>query len=90
MELLKIYLAFSLAGAVVTYWTLVREAAMIYEEITGEKHSTEEMPVIAFIQWVPRAVVIAPLLLFGILTGQITKMRNVIAQEFLKNAGYND
>lgn len=84
------YAAFSLAGAIVTYWTVLRQAGLIYEDVTGKKHSVAEMPVVAFIHWVPRAVVIAPLLLFGILTGQMTKMRNLVAQELLKNAGYND
>ena len=84
------YLAFSLAGGIVTYWTILREAGLIYEEVTGEKHGTRKMPIISFIQWIPRASFLAPLFLFAIITGQTTAMINSIASEWLKDAGYND
>jgi len=89
-EILTIYLAFSLSGGIVTYWTVLREAADLYESIAEEQHNVVKYPIIYFLAWIVKTTLLAPGLAIIVVSNSLDLLRANIVARWLENAGYND
>lgn len=86
-EWLIAYLAFSLAGGITTYLTVLREADRIYQEVTED---TSRLGVFAFITWSLASIVIAPALLLVVLRSKTQELTENIATSWVENVRRDD
>lgn len=89
-EWLKMYLIFAAAGGITTYFTVLLEANGYFREVTGEDTTLIKHPIVTFIAWTLTSVILAPLWMIHILTGNIDIYRQRIVKGWLEDAGYND
>jgi len=90
---LVIYLIFAVSGGVTTFYTILMETNILFEEITEGKADTPaaiQYPVITFMIWLIISIVMAPIWAFIIITGELPKYRLRILKGWLENAGFND
>ena len=87
---LEIYLAFALAGGLVTYLTVVRVVTADMKEITDKESAWMQRPILHFVVWIAISLVTAPFILAIVLRGDLPKLRQSILARWLENAGHND
>jgi hypothetical protein len=86
-EWLVEYLAFSVAGGITTYITVLREADKIYRESTEEK---SKLGITGFVMWSLVSIFIAPILAMVILRGKTEELVEGIAIKWVEDARHND
>lgn len=86
-EWLLVYLAFSVAGGITTYITVLGEANYIYKEVTELEG---KLGVFSFMVWTVASIFIAPLLAAVVLRGKTDELVDNIAIKWVTDAGYND
>ena len=86
-EWLVVYLAFSLAGGVTTYLTVLKEADKIYMEATEDK---SKLGIGSFVLWNIASVLIAPLLAYLVLKNKTGELATDVGIKWVENARYND
>lgn len=90
-EWLKIYLAFALAGGVVSYWTVIRESIKEAKAIDEEIEIVwDTNKFIYFFTWVFGSIITAPIIFVIITTGNIEEWRATLIRRWLAQAGHSD
>jgi hypothetical protein len=86
-EWLVAYLAFSVAGGITTYITVLREADKIYREVTEDE---SKLGFMGFAMWSLASIVIAPILALVVLRGKTEELAEGIAVKWVEDARHND
>lgn len=86
-EWLVAYLAFSLAGGITTYLTVLKEADRIYQEVTED---SSKLGIFSFIAWNIASLVIAPILLLIVVRNKTEDLTESIATGWVENARCDD
>ena len=87
---LQIYLAFTLAGGLVTYFTVIRQIVSDVEDIEDIENLWTHSPVIGFLVWMAGSILTGPFLFYIVITGNIGQLRKNITERWLDDAGYDD
>lgn len=86
-EWLIMYLAFSLAGGTTTYFTVIKEADCIYQEVTENK---PRAGLIYFLLWNLASIFIAPLLALIVLTGKTDELKEKLLIGWIEDESCDD
>lgn len=86
-EWLIAYLAFSIAGGMTTYLTVMREADRIFQEVTEEE---SKLGLVSFIVWTLVSIIIAPALAAIVLRGKTEELAEGVAIRWVERARHND
>lgn len=87
---LQIYLAFTLAGGMVTYFTVIRQVVNNLNDIDEVINLYTEYPIFGFITWSLSSVITGPFLFIIIVTGRLEEFKQKLTERWLDNAGFDD
>ena len=87
---MQMYLAFTLAGGLVTYFTVIRHIVRDVEDIEEVINLWTDNPVIGFLVWMAGSVITGPFLFYIVITGNIAQLRQNITERWLDDAGFDD
>lgn len=89
-EWLKIYLAFALAGGLVSYWTVIKDSVKETKAIDEDIIVVWDKSFPHFLAWMVGSLITAPFIFLIVVTGNLEEWKASLIRRWLEEGGHVD